>query len=358
MEIRPTGCEKIVLLQYESLDHHRRRSDLRRRRIARGGGEESRENSGEAHHTGGATRHRARLKWLVSQQRDDGSFNDGSYRGNVAVCALAGMAMTADGSTPGRGPYGAQVSRCVDYLLANTQPSGFICGPNSTYGPMYGHGFATMFLAECYGMSPRPELREKLSKAVKIIINSQNKQGGWRYQPVRETADISVTVCQVMALRAVRNAGLYVPHETIDRSIDYVKRSQNADGGFIYMLSNPGEADFPRSAAAVVALYSAGIYKGPEIAKGLDYLTRFMPAEGVTRREMYFFYGHYYAVQAMWQAGGERFGRWYTAVSNELVSRQREDGSWQAAQEGNTCATAMACIVLEIPNNYLPIFQR
>jgi hypothetical protein len=73
---------------------------------------------------------------------------------------------------------------------------------------------------------------------------------------------------------------------------------------------------------------------------------------------MYFFYGHYYAMQAFWQAGGERFARWYTAVSNELVSRQREDGSWQAAQEGNTCATAMACIVLEIPNNYLPIFQR
>ncbi len=224
------------------------------------------------------------LKWLVSQQRDDGSFNDGSYRGNVAVCALAGMAMTAGGSTPGRGPYGAQVSRCVDYLLANTQPSGFICGPNSTYGPMYGHGFATMFLAECYGMSPRPELREKLSKAVKIIVNSQNKQGGWRDQPVRETADISVTVCQVMALCAACNAGLYVPNETIDRAIDYVKRSQNADGGFMYMLSNAGESDFPRSAAAAVALYSAGIYKGPEIAKGLDYLMRFIPAEGVTRR--------------------------------------------------------------------------
>jgi squalene cyclase len=298
------------------------------------------------------------LKWLVSQQRDDGSFNDGSYRGNVAVCALAGMAMTAEGSTPGRGPYGANVSRCVDYLLANTQPSGFICGPNSTYGPMYGHGFATMFLAECYGMSPRPELREKLSKAVKIIVNSQNKQGGWRYQPVRETADISVTVCQVMALRAAGNAGIYVPNEVVDRAREYVKRSQNADGGFMYMLSNAGESDFPRSAAAVVALYSAGIYKGPEIAKGLDYLMRFIPAEGVTRREMYFFYGHYYAMQAFWQAGGERFARWYTAVSNELVSRQREDGSWQAAQEGNTCATAMACIALEIPNNYLPIFQR
>jgi hypothetical protein len=298
------------------------------------------------------------LKWLAAQQRDDGSFNDGSYRGNVAVCALAGMAMMSEGSTPGRGPYGAQVNRCVDYLLASAQPSGFISGPDSSHGPMYGHGFATMFLAECYGMSPRRELRDKLSKAVKIIVNSQNKQGGWRYQPVRGDADISVTVCQVMALRAARNAGLYVPNETIDRSIDYVKRSQNADGGFMYMLSNAGESDFPRSAAAVVALYSAGIYKGPEIAKGLDYLIHFMPAEGVTRREMYFFYGHYYAVQALWQAGGERFGRWYTAVAGELISRQREDGSWQAAQEGNTCATAMACIVLEIPNNCLPIFQR
>ena len=92
-----------------------------------------------------------------------------------------------------------------------------------------------------------------------------------------------------MALRAARNAGLYVPNETIDRSIDYVKRSQNADGGFMYMLSNAGESDFPRSAAAVVALYSAGIYKGPEIAKGLDYLRHFMPAEGVTRREMLLF---------------------------------------------------------------------
>ena len=83
-----------------------------------------------------------------------------------------------------------------------------------------------------------------------------------------------------------------------------------------------------------------------------------MPAEGVTRRESYFFYGHYYAVQAMWQAGGDRFARWYTAVRDDLISRQRDDGSWQAAQEGNDCATAMACIVLEIPNNYLPIFQR
>jgi squalene cyclase len=297
------------------------------------------------------------LKWLVAQQHEDGGFGAGPARGNAAVCALAGMAMLSGGSTPGRGPYGGQLNRCVEYLLQCAQPSGFIAGPNASSQPMYGHGFATMFLAECCGMSPRPELREKLAKAVNIIVNSQNKEGGWRYKPVRDEADISVTVCEIMALRAARNAGLFVPNETIDRSIDYVKRSQNADGGFMYRLQSPDVSAFPRSAAAVTALYSAGIYKVPEIDKGLNYLGQFVPAEGVMRHESYYFYGQYYAAQAMWQAGGPRFARWYPAVRDELIGRQRDDGSWPDAI-GNECAAAMALIVLQIPNNCLPILQR
>jgi hypothetical protein len=296
------------------------------------------------------------LKWLVAQQHEDGGFGVGPLRGNVAVCGLAGMAMMSGGSTPGRGPYGAQINRCIDYLLSNTQPSGFIAGPDASRGPMYGHGFATMFSAECYGMSPRPELREKLARAVTIIINAQNKEGGWRYQPVRADADISVTVCQIMALRAAHNAGLSVPNETIDRAVDYVKRSQNADGGFMYMIQG-GESAFPRSAAAVAALFSAGVYQGPEITKGLDYLMQFLPAEGPTRHESYYFYAHYYAVQAMWQAGGPRWDRWYPAIRDDLIGRQREDGSW-LDPTGNEYAAAMALIVLQLPNNYLPIFQR
>ncbi len=295
------------------------------------------------------------LKWLVGRQHDDGGFGSGPLRGNVAVCSLAGMAMMSGGSTPGRGPYGEQVARSLDYILASSQPSGFITGPDASRGPMYGHGFAAMFLAECYGMSPKAEVREKLVKAIKIIVNCQNKDGGWRYQPVRADADISVTVCQIMALRAARNAGLFVPNETIDRAIDYVKRSQNADGGFMYMIQG-GESAFPRSAAGVTALYSAGIYKGPEITKGLDYLMQFLPAEGVTRHDSYYYYGQYYAAQAMWQAG-ERFERWYPAVRDELIRRQHEDGSW-LDPIGNECAAAMALIVLQLPNNCLPIFQR
>src|SRR3990172_3596003 len=295
------------------------------------------------------------LEFLASHQHDDRSFGSGSYRGNVAICALAGMAFMSGGSTPGRGPYGDRVGQCVDYLLANTQPSGFIQNPgSSSHGPMYGHGFAALFLCECYGMSRQPELREKLEKAVLLIVNTQNDDGGWRYQPQRYDADISVTVCQVMALRAARNAGLHVPRGPIDRSIDYVKRSQNADGGFMYQIQG-GESAFARSAAGVVALYSAGVYEGPEIEKGIDYLMKFLPTPGVVRRETYYFYGHYYAVQAMWQAGGDAWSRWYPAIRDELQARQQEDGSWRSPIS-NEYATAMACIVLELPNNYLPIF--
>ena len=113
---------------------------------------------------------------------------------------------------------------------------------------MYSHGFGTLFLAEAYGMTHRPEIREKLQKAVRLIIDTQNNEGGWRYQPVRRDADLSVTICQINALRAARNAGLFVPKETVEACIRYVKQSQNPDGGFRYMLQG-GASAFPRSAA-------------------------------------------------------------------------------------------------------------
>ena len=297
------------------------------------------------------------LAWLASRQNDDGTLGTGNYRGSVAICGLAGMAFLSGGSTPGRGPYGGQINRAVDYLLANAQQSGFIAESSpSTYGPMYGHGFATLFLAECYGMSPRAELREKLAAAVRLIVNCQNKEGGWRYYAKRDDADISVTVCQVMALRAARNAGIFVRNETVDQATDYIKRCQNADGGFMYMLSAGGESAFPRSAAALVGLHSAGIYQGAEIAKGLDYLMQFLPAEGAAHRE-YYEYGHYYAVQAMWQAGGDRWARWYPAIRDELIARQQADGPWTSAY-GPEFGTAMCLMVLQMPENQLPIFQR
>jgi hypothetical protein len=75
------------------------------------------------------------------------------------------------------------------------------------------------------------------------------------------------------------------------------------------------------------------------------------------RRETYYYYGHYYAVQAMWQAGDERWNAWYPAIRDELLSRQEPDGSWMSPI-CSEYATAMALIILQIPNNCVPIFQK
>jgi hypothetical protein len=265
----------------------------------------------------------------------------------------------SSGSSPGRGPYGSQIDKALAYVMANTSPTGFIAvAASSTHGPMYSHGFGTLLLAEAYGMTHRPEIREKLQKAVRLIIDCQNIEGGWRYQPVRKDADLSVTICQINALRAARNAGLFVPKETVDACIRYVKQAQNADGGFRYMLQAGSMSEFPRSAAGVVALQSAGEYDTKEIRDGIAYLRRFGHGLRPARRNSHYFYGQYYAAQAMWIQGGDAWAQWYPAIRKELLFRQSPPGSWNDPGVCNEYGTAMALIILQIPNNFLPIFQR
>jgi hypothetical protein len=301
------------------------------------------------------------LAYLAAQQNEDGSFGSGTvFSHNIAVTSLSGIAFLSAGNTPGRGKYGRQVDRALKYILEHVGPNGFITARDtSPHGPMYDHGFATLFLAEVYGMSPMSELREKLALAVKLIINTQNREGGWRYQPVRGEADISATVCQIMALRAARNSGLFVPKDTVDACVLYVQKCQVADGGFRYQLGPTlSPSAFPRSAAALVSLYSAGVYDGPSIKRGLEYMKTFTPTGEVFRHENNYFYGHYYAVQAMWHAGGAHWNRWYPAIRDELLERQMpNDGSWPDSV-CNEYGTAMACIILQMPNQYVPIFQR
>src|SRR6478609_11068495 len=122
-------------------------------------------------------------------------------------------------------------------------------------------------------------------------------KGGWRYQPVRRDADLSVTICQVNALRAARNAGIYVPKETVANCIRYVQLSQNPDGGFRYMLQG-GASAFPRSAAGVVALYSAAVYEAKEVDAGIAYLKNHVGEIRGAGRNGHYFYGQYYAAQA------------------------------------------------------------
>lgn len=313
------------------------------------------------------------LAYLANNQNGDGSFGTGQHAGNVAITSLGGLALMAGGHQPGRGRYGRHVTAAVRNILSheNANIGGYLHNPrNSFHGPMYGHGFAALFLAEAHGMvndqALRDQLRATLRRSTNLIINTQNGQGGWRYQPQRGDADISVTICQIMALRAARNAGITVPKTVADNCTKYVESCQdNRSGGFRYQPGG-GPPGFARTAAGLVALYSAGKYDGPAVESGLKYLMSFKPGQargGIFRPvdvQMHYYYGHYYAAQAMWIAGGTYWQQWYPAIRDELLANHRNvaEGSWYNGQICPHYCTAMALIILQIPNNYLPILQR
>ena len=295
------------------------------------------------------------LDYLAKNQSDDGSYTAQRYGRHVGVTALACLAMMADGNLPGRGAHGVNVERGLNFVLSSAHETGLIAAGTS-HGPMYGHGFATLFLGEVYGMTGNPRVREVLIKAVNLIITTQNPQGGWRYHPRPFDADISVTICQIMALRSARNAGISVPKQTIDRAVAYVRQCQNpTDGGFRYMLHS-GTSAFPRSAAGVASLYYAGVYEDDAVTKGLEYLMRQNSAVSGGGFG-HFYYGHYYASQAMYLAGGDYWKGWFPQVRRALLDKQGPEGEW-ASDHGEAYGTAMALLILQVPNRLLPIFQR
>ena len=304
------------------------------------------------------------LSYLARRQNPDGSFGEAQFGRGVAVTALACLALMADGNTPGRGAYGENVQRGLNYVLNNCAESGLIATDQAN-SPMYGHGFATLFLGEVYGMTQggndtalAERVHKALVKSVRLIESTQNDEGGWRYNPVPFDADISVTITQIMALRSARNAGLDIAKATIDKAVEYVRACQNPDGGFRYQMM-AGPSAWPRSAAGVASLFYAGIYEDRVIDRGVQYLMRnALPGAAADNHAIHYFYGQYYAVQAMFLAGGDPWSRWWPAIRSELLQAQQPAGHWSDTSVGPEYGTAMALIILQMPKRYLPIFQK
>lgn len=297
------------------------------------------------------------LQWLASRQVADGGFGRrGSYARNVGVCALAGTAFLSHRGMTGR--YRPSIQACIQYLTSRAQYDGLLIEADvKTHAPLYGHGFATMFLGQVFGESFDPQVRHVLKAATQLILKLQNEQGAWCYTSDPEDADVSITTCQMLALFSARQAGMAVPRSAIDRSVAFLRRAQNPDGGFRYRLSDPPESLFPRSAAAVVALSCAGLQDDEVVQRGRDYLRQPHPPLELSPGQLaeYHFYGRFYATHAAWQAGKSEWDRWYPTVRDELLAQQSPEGVWHDANIGDEYATAMALLVLQFPYGNVPL---
>lgn len=295
------------------------------------------------------------LAWMANRQQANGSWNDQRNQWTTAITGFAMLAFMSAGNTPTRGEYAPVVAKGARYLLTSVRNDGYLAGPG---GNMYCHGMATLALAELWGMTGDEEIRAPLKKAIDLIQGCQSNEGGWRYEPRRTAgADISVTIMQVMALRAARNGGLHVRDEVMKRAIEYIFRCEDRQtGGFRYQPFG-GPAGFARTAAAASAILLAGEYEAKQIPRAIEYLKR-----SFNSRE-YFWYGHYYAAHAMHTTGGKDWADWYERISQLLLTRQAPSGEWSDrgldfSAPGPIYQTAIATIILCIPNHYLPIYQR
>ena len=319
------------------------------------------------------------LAWLVHGQAGnlDGSMAVGARDQTpvpIAATALGALALMAGGNSYDRGVYGAEVARAIDYLLAhcNLDPNHEAFGYIGREGApeavrMHSHGFATLALAEAFSTSHRSangkQLRLALEAAVRRIERSQGREGGWFYDPVRNTRhEGSVTICLVQALRAARDAGIHVDPGVVKRAEEYVVKSQRENGLFAYEIYKPdAHTSVALTAAGVATLYSLGEYAGKVVERGMTAIWRELDLReaGEGKHPRFPYYERLYLSEAMWQHSElEHFERWSQLEFPRLLSDQESDGHWADGRYGDSYATAINCLVLSMNQELLPIFQR
>ncbi|MFN3165485.1 MAG: prenyltransferase/squalene oxidase repeat-containing protein [Phycisphaeraceae bacterium] len=297
------------------------------------------------------------LAFLIANQNPDGSWSmdNGDYA--IAGTSLGLMAFMVEGHFPGFGRYGEALDRAKDYLLKRAKDS-----PTGAMGvKMYEIGLFTIAMSELLGMTrdpdDNPQIQAALERVVQIILRSQSPLGGWRYAPRPDAGqDTSVTAMVFVSLASAREAGVLVPTETIDRVTNYL-RDQAFDeqrGGFGYQGKGYTIAC---TAGGVYAAQLAGNRDTQWVDAALTSLEN-DPKMFSRKDNGHYYYSHYYAMQAMVQAGDERYAKWYPKIRDSLIDLQQPNGSWQEKEQDYPHKTPMAIIILGTPNRYIPVYQR
>jgi hypothetical protein len=297
------------------------------------------------------------LDALKKTQRSDGHWGREEDKNREAYTAFAMIAFMMNGHFPNeKPPYGETMTKAVNALLraGKKQFRGYM-GEN-----MYAHGLCTVALSEVWGHTEKDDaVREGLKAAVKVILGAQNSGGGWRYNPIPAGHDVSVTAMQVVALASARQAGIFVPDDTVNRGVRYLTLAhQSSDGGFAYM-PGPGLSGFPRTAAACTSMMMLGRHNAPEVKAGLEYLRKEAATALKSLKLMnmgeHWSYGMYYMTIAMNLSGPDNLKWWYPQVRDVLLPLQKADGTFGTRYEHDT---PIALIVLSMPYGFVPTYQR
>ncbi len=331
------------------------------------------------------------LDWLAKSQFKDGHWEGINGQYIIPSTALAGMAFLCEGSTIREGKYRDNIRRAVNFLMDKIQPYGLIGNPADRFEGgryMYGHGFSLLFLSCVVGeegnVSRREKLIKKLELAAKYTRDAQTNRGGWGYVSAKDGSNFdegSVTITQVQALCAARNAGIIVPNDAIKDAQKYLSDSTDSNGGIMYSLAWGGGGGGGRpalTAAAITCGFSAGEYKSDLIKRWIKFCQLHLGTPGDGRRVGHDEYTHYYFAQVVYSLGEDRYKKLFPdarsdeiiswkkyrkAVFDEFKTTQDADGSWTtnnwtARSVGPVYVTACFLTMMQLDKAALPIYQR
>ncbi|MHB1036404.1 MAG: squalene--hopene cyclase [Pirellulales bacterium] len=326
------------------------------------------------------------LAWLARNQGAEGNWESN----DLGLVATGALAFLAAGHTPGHGEYGDAVRKALDYVLRNAKPDGLL-NIADQQRDLYNHGLSTFVLGQAHGMTNDSRISPVLDRALKLIADTQCKDGGWDYRARRQERghDLSLAVMQAKALRSAVDSGLEVQPEVIESALrsvreHYCSRSGKSGGRALddpSLREEPGQftydgnrATLAMAAAGVVCLQEFGAYDDWRIPKNMDVITasvRSLELKDKGNGQVPFdAYTLYYVGQAIYQVGGRDWKECYPRLRDHLIVTQvrepndpKRDGLWRdgsrvGGKPGDLYGTAVGCFILAIPNRYLPILQE
>jgi hypothetical protein len=333
------------------------------------------------------------LKWLAAHQSEEGSWPLKGYGEEIEGCDCEGKvpatvksdtAGTAFGVLPflGAGVHhrGApdDPPELAEYKKVVKDALVFLCQHQTASkdpktdgrldGNMYAHAVGTIALCEAFGLSGDDKLRLPAQRAIKFIMQSQHKEGGWRYGP-GQAGDMSAVAWMFLAIRSGQLAGLTIDKDPLLRAARFVDScAAGPDDSRMsrYSYQPDGQGTPALSAAGLLTRQYLGWRKDmPALEAGVKYIMAYLPPESGSAVGGAYYY--YYATQVLHHMEGQDFDLWNHRMREHLLRCQERTGhkagSWSpegvdwGKQGGRLYATGMSILTLQVYYRHLPLYR-
>ncbi|MCA8919264.1 MAG: hypothetical protein KDB68_04460 [Planctomycetes bacterium] len=325
-------------------------------------------------------KHTGSIEFVTDENSDQGWVDVA----DIGLTGLSVLSFTGCGYSHKSGEYRLTLRNALLWLRKAQDNDGCF-GPKDDDHFVYNHAIAAKAVAELYGLSGDAVLKPVADRAVDFILKAQNPGLGWRYGVQPGINDSSVTGWMLDALVTARRVGL---------EFDYSKSFSDAENWFELVTVKVNGFmrtgyDSPGSNSArliPVTKYKThptmnAVYVTTMLDTGkrdkadktvLSHVNGCIEKDNLPIWDHYKidFYYWYFASEALFRVGGEKWEKWSKAANDVLLKNQRgfsaadkkaeltsadtfdEYGSWDpvgawGGAGGRVYSTAMGALILE-----------